>query len=174
MKETATERLLLRHITENDAEDIYEYGREPNVGPNAGWKPHDSIEETRRIMSEVFIGKANVFGMVLKDSGKMIGSIGFMPDPKRNNTKSLLLGYAMSEKHWGRGLMTEAARCLISNASLELPINLISCTCYSFNDRSRRVMLKCGFEYEGCLRQCEQRYDGKIFDVECYSLLLKK
>ena len=46
-----TERLLLRPVTEQDAEDIYEYSNSKNVGPNAGWKPHESIEETREIMT---------------------------------------------------------------------------------------------------------------------------
>lgn len=171
MKEIKTARLLLRHIHENDAEDIFEYSKEPNVGPNAGWKPHANIEETLQIIEEVFVGKENVFGIVLKDSGKMIGSIGLIDDPRRNNPHAMMLGYAMSEHYWGKGLMTEAAQAIIERAFQELSIDIISCTCYSSNSRSRRVIEKCGFQYEGCLRRAEQRYDEKMMDVECYSLL---
>ena len=84
MKILETERLILRPINKDDASDIFEYGCEPNVGPTAGWKPHQNIKETRAIMKAVFIDKDNIFGMVLKSSGKMIGSIGLMPDPHRN------------------------------------------------------------------------------------------
>lgn len=170
MKEIKTARLLLRHIHESDAKDIFEYSKEPNVGPNAGWKPHDNIEETLQIIKEVFVGKENVFGIVLKDSGKMIGSIGLIDDPRRNNPHAIMLGYAMSEHYWGKGLMTEAAQAIIEKAFCELPIDIVSCTCYSSNPRSRRVIEKCGFQYEGCLRRAEQRYDGEIMDLECYSL----
>ena len=104
----------------------------------------------------------------------MIGTVGLHTDPlRRNHPGALMLGYAMSESYWGRGLMTEAAKAVVEYGFRELPIDLISCTCYSFNSRSRRVIQKCGFEYEGCLRQAAKRYDGKILDVECYSLLNK-
>lgn len=172
-RDLETERLLLRPIEEGDARDIFEYSKGPGVGPAAGWEPHGSIEETRNIMKEIFIGKENIFGMVLRSSGKMIGSIGLQRDPYRNHPRALMLGYAMSESYWGRGLMTEAAKAVVEYGFRELPIALISCTCYSFNSRSRRVIQKCGFEYEGCLRLAAKRYDGKILDVECYSILNK-
>jgi len=171
MKGMQTERLILRNIVQNDAEDLFEYCKNPNVGPAAGWKPHESIEETRKLMDDIFIGKENVFGMVLKNTKKMIGTIGLIPDPRRTNPRSLMLGYAMSEDYWGQGLMTEAAKAVIRDGFKELPIDIITCTCYTINPRSRRVIEKCGFTYEGCLRHCEQRFDGKILDLECYSLL---
>jgi putative acetyltransferase len=171
MKEIKTARLLLRHIYKSDAADIFEYGKEPNVGPNAGWKPHANIEETLQVMEQIFVGKENVFGIVLIDSGKMIGSIGLIDDPRRNNPHAMMLGYAMSEHYWGKGLMTEAAQAIIKRAFHELPIDIISCTCYSFNSRSRRVIEKCGFQYEGCLRRAEWQSDGQTMDMECYSLL---
>ncbi len=85
MKILETERLILRPINKDDASDIFEYGCEPNVGPAAGWKPHQNIKETRTIMKAVFIDKDNIFGMVLKSSGKMIGSIGLMPSASQQS-----------------------------------------------------------------------------------------
>ncbi|MCI2144842.1 MAG: GNAT family N-acetyltransferase [Bacteroidales bacterium] len=174
MKELETERLILRHIVASDAPDIFEYAREPEVGSAAGWKPHVNIGETRSIMDDIFIGKENVFGIVPKASGKVAGSIGLIPDPHRSNPSVLMLGYALSKSWWGKGLMTEAAKAIVSNAFRELPIDTISCTCYSTNSRSRRVILKCGFEYEGCLRRGERRYDGTVFDLECYSMFKRQ
>ena len=166
-----TDRLILRGIVEDDAQDISEYGKEPNVGPNAGWKPHESIEETRELMKQIFINQPNVFGIVLKENNKMIGSVGLIKDPKRENPHALMLGYALSEHYWGRGLMTEASKAVIHFGFKDTEITVITCCCYAFNKRSRRVIEKCGFKYEGCLRQGEMRYDGKVMDVESFSLL---
>ncbi|MCK9159653.1 MAG: GNAT family protein [Bacteroidaceae bacterium] len=165
-----TERLLMRPIIAEDAADIFEYSREPNVGPNAGWKPHESIEESRDIMNKIFIGHKNIFGMVLKGTNKVIGSIGLIADPRRINPQVLMLGYAMSEHCWGKQLMTEAAKAIVAYGFETLSLDMISCTCYPYNNRSRRVIQKCGFQYEGRLLQCEVRYDGIIMDLESFLL----
>jgi len=170
MKTIETERLILRPITENDAEALFEYCRNENIGSNAGWKPHESIEETREIMKLVFLDKENVFGMELKETGQLFGSIGLIPDPKRQNDQTRMLGYAIGENYWGKGYATEAVKALIRFGFEKLGLSLISAYCYPFNERSKRVLKKCGFEYEGKLRLAEKRYDGKIIDNECYSI----
>ena len=58
-----TERLCLRPIIKSDADDIYEYSKGANVGPNVGWKPHENIEETLKIMDLLFIDKENIWGI---------------------------------------------------------------------------------------------------------------
>ena len=45
-----TERLILRPFEESDLDDFYEYAKNDNVGPNAGWKPHESKEESEKIL----------------------------------------------------------------------------------------------------------------------------
>lgn len=171
MVKIETERLILRSIVDKDAADIFEYAREINVGPNAGWEPHENIEETKEIMKQIFIDQPNVFGMVLKANNKMIGSIGLIEDPKRANPHAKMLGYAMSEHYWGQGLMTEASEAIIDFGFKDSQTHIITCSCYTFNKRSRRVIEKCGFKYEGCLRQCELRYDAKVMDMDIFSLL---
>lgn len=121
-------------------------------------------------MNDIFIGQEYVFGIVLKESQKMIGTIGFLSDPHRLNPDAFMLGYAMSEHQWGKGLMTETAKEIINLIFCELPIDIITCTCYTTNPRSQRVIEKCGFVYEGCLRQGEKRFDGALMDVNLFSL----
>lgn len=101
----------------------------------------------------------------------MIGSIGFMDDPKRQNFKARMIGYAMSENFWGQGLMTEAANEVLKFGFESLGLEVISAYCYPRNARSKRVIIKCGFEFEGTLRKCEKVYNGDVFDNECYSIL---
>lgn len=166
-----TERLMLRSIVENDDSDIFAYSKSPNVGRNAGWKPHENIEETREIMKQIFLNQPYMFGIVLKENNKLIGTIGLIDDPKRANHHAKMLGFALSEDYWGKGLTTEASKAVLDLGFKDSETTIITCCCYAFNQRSHRVIEKCGFRYEGCLRQCEMRYDGKVFDVESYSLL---
>lgn len=168
--EIETQRLILRPIEERDDKAIYAYAKNPNVGPNAGWKPHESIEETREIMKNVFLGKENVFGIVIKDLGKLIGSIGLVEDPKRQNNKALMLGYAIGEEYWGCGYTSEAAFALVEYGFKTLGLELVSVYCYPFNERSKRVINKLGFKHEGKLSLCERRFDGLVLDNECYAL----
>lgn len=168
--EIETDRLRLRTIRPEDAEDIFRYSGEPNVGPNAGWKPHETIEETREIMELLFTDKEGVFGIVEKESGRMIGSVGLVEDPKRENPAARMLGYALSESCWGRGYMTEAVRAVLFYGFYKLHLSIISAYCYPDNERSRKVLAKSGFTYEGTLACCELRYDGVVLDNECFSL----
>lgn len=174
MKTLVTERLILRPIIESDAEAIFEYSQGENVGINAGWKPHESIEETREIMKQVFLNQEFVFGIELKATGKLIGSIGLVPDPKRQNDGTRMIGYAIGENYWGNGYTTEATRALLRFGFDELNLDLISATCYPYNERSKNVLKKCGFHYEGRLRWAEKRYDGEVLDYECYAIISDK
>lgn len=82
--------------------------------------------------------------------GRMIGTIGLTSDPRRHNPGAMMMGYALSHNAWGRGIMTEAARAVVKHAFSEIrKLDVISCTCYPDNIGSRRVIEKCGFNYEG-------------------------
>ena len=87
-----TERLILRQIVPADAEEIFAFSRGPETGRDAGWKPHETLEETRLIMQEIFLEQESVFGMVLKETGVMIGSVGLIDDPLRENDSARMLG----------------------------------------------------------------------------------
>jgi putative acetyltransferase len=163
-------RLVLREITEHDADDIFEYSSSLNVGPNAGWKPHESREETLDVMKSIFLDQEGIWGIVLRESGKLIGSIGLVKDPKRENEKTRMLGYALSDRHWGKGFMTQAVNAVLKYGFDELKLDLISAYCYPFNQRSKNVLKKCGFSYEGILKLAERIYDDSVYDNECYAL----
>ncbi|ABN06474.1 GCN5-related N-acetyltransferase [Methanocorpusculum labreanum Z] len=165
-----TDRLILRQIVDSDAEDIFAYSRGPNTGRDAGWKPHETLEETRAIMQAIYLGQESVFGIVLKETGVMIGSIGLIDDPLRENDSVRMIGYALGEEFWGKGFMTEAAKVVVAFGFETMDLDLISATCYPENGRSRRVLEKLGFRYEGTLARTERRYDGLVMDKDCFSL----
>ena len=98
-----TVRLLIRPFQEEDADAFFACCQNPNLGNNAGWAPHKTIEESREILQNVFIGQENIWAMILKDAQQLIGSIGIVPDPKRENPQVRMLGYWLDEAHWGKG-----------------------------------------------------------------------
>lgn len=165
-----TERLILRTWKKSDAGDLYRYAKNPAVGPAAGWKPHESEAESRKIIGEVFL-QNTVWAVVWKKSGAVIGSVGFQEDKFRPAVHSMEMGYSLSEEFWGRGIMTEAAREIIDYGFEYMRLDIISITTGEENAASRRVIEKCGFSYEGTLRKAYKIYDGTIRDIRCYSML---
>ena len=106
-------RVYLREFMMSDLLDVYEYCSNPNVGPNAGWKEHKSIEETRRILISMINEKEN-FAIVNKANNKVIGSIGLYKDFKRENPYCKMIGYVLNESYWGKGIMSEVLRGIIN------------------------------------------------------------
>ncbi len=170
METIETQRLVLRPVEYTDLEDIYEYSKHPEVGSNAGWKPHESLEETRQIMQEVFVGKEDVWGIVWKENEKLIGTIGLIQDDKRSHEAVRMIGYAIGKHYWGKGIMTEAAKAVVAYGFETLGLQLITANCYPSNLRSRKVLEKCGMTYEGYLRMVETLYDGRTVDHLCFSV----
>ncbi len=167
-----TPRLILRPVNIDDAEDIYEYAHDLRVGPDAGWVPHNDIDETKSVIIHNLCNPESgiVLALELKSSGKMIGSVGLHPEIHRNNPYARMLGYVLNADYWGNGYVPEAARALIDYGFKEMDLDLISCLCYDYNQRSRRVIEKLGFTLEGTIHEAEFRYDGRLLNHECYYL----
>ncbi len=165
-----TERLILRRWSRRDADQLYEYAKDPDVGPHAGWKPHSSLAESQMIIIGLF-RRNMTWAIVEKETNKIVGSIGFEEDKYRRGVNSREMGYSLSKNHWGRGYMTEAATRLVSYAFEELALDILMIRTGDANIRSRRIIEKCGFRYEGTLRRAYRIYNGTIREVRCYSIL---
>ena len=81
-----TERLILRKWTEPDADSLYEYAKDPAVGPIAGWPSHQSKEESLDVIRNVFNG-AECYAICKKGSDKAIGAIELMLHGHSSNTE---------------------------------------------------------------------------------------
>ena len=145
-----TERLLLRAWEERDLYDFYEYASVEGVGEMAGWNHHQSLEESGCILSS-FIRHKKTFALEFKESGKVIGSLGLEPRDEAAGLEESLrgreVGYVLSKDYWGRGLMPEAVKAVIDYCFLVLDFDYLTCGHFDYNDRSRRVVEKCGFTY---------------------------
>lgn len=165
-----TPRLVLRPFCLDDLEPFYNYSKNPNVGRNAGWKPHESVIESLEILNLIFLDKENMWAMVIKETNQLIGSIGLTDDPKRLNPNVKMMGYAIGEEHWGKGYTTEAAKKVVEYAFGKLKLDLVSAYTYPNNLRSQKVLEKCGFLCEGSLKLAEILYTGEIMDNKLFSL----
>lgn len=142
-----TRRLLLRPWLKEDAEDLYFYAKDPEVGPVAGWPCHKSIEESRMIIQTV-LSAPETYAVCLKEDGKAIGSIGLHRNDLAEEEDEYELGYWLGKPFWGRGIIPEAAEEILRHAFQDLSMNRIWCGYYDGNRKSRRVMDKLGFSYQ--------------------------
>lgn len=78
-----TERLILRPWNILDAENLYEYAKDPKIGPIAGWPIHTSVENSTEIIKTV-LSEPHTYAVCLKEDNKAIGSIGIMIGEKSN------------------------------------------------------------------------------------------
>ena len=165
-----TERLVLRTFDPNDAVDVYAYAQSETVGPMAGWAPHKSLDDSRRVV-QMFIEAGDVWAVVDKSTGHVIGSIGLHKDGSRRVENCRDLGYVLGEKYWGQGFATEACRAVLQYAFEELGCPVVSVGHFPFNQKSRRVIKKLGFTCEGTIRHALELPDGTVTDNVVYSLL---
>ena len=144
-----TERLILRPWLLTDDKDLYEYAKDPAVGPIAGWPPHTSVENSNEIIKTV-LAVDETYAVCLKEDKKAIGSIGLMIGKASNidlpETEGEI-GYWIGVPFWGQGLIPEGVKELLRHGFEDLKLEKIWCGYYDGNTKSKRVQEKCGFTY---------------------------
>ncbi|MDR7072447.1 GNAT family N-acetyltransferase [Fictibacillus barbaricus] len=172
MNRIITERLLLREWKETDSKDLFEYAKSKLVGPNAGWRPHKSEEESKEII-QMFISNGDSYAIELSSEKKVIGGIGLhdrKPDEALDHLKQKEIGYVLNPDFWGKGFVPEAVNSLLRYGFKELDLDLIWCGHYDFNHNSKRVNEKCGFNYQFEKEVKLDRLDGREVKSLYYSI----
>lgn len=158
-----TKRLILRPWRADDAEDLYRYASDPDVGPSAGWPPHTSAENSREIIKTV-LSKPEIYAVCLKD-GTPIGSAGLHQNGNTDMTDrddECELGYWIGKPFWGQGLIPEASHELLRHAFEDMGMRCVWCGHFDGNVRSRRVQEKLGFVYHHTVEGLEVRLMNRI------------
>ena len=155
-----TERLTLRPWQETDLTDLYAYASVDGVGQRAGWNPHRSIEKSQKIL-DMFIQEKHTFALVY--NGKVVGSLGvdeysLEQYPELEQLQGREIGYVLARDRWSLGLMPEAVQTVIAWLFSEIKLDFIICGHFEWNQRSQRVIEKCGFQYIKTIK-FETRYD---------------
>jgi Acetyltransferases, including N-acetylases of ribosomal proteins len=167
-----TERLILRKITPQDDRDIFEYASDDQVSRYLTWDTHKTLEDTRWFI-QFTLGRyqqdeAGDWGIVWRESGKLIGTAGFVWYDMNNRRAEM--GYVLSRLFWGQGIMAEAVRRILQFAFEEMGLNRIECCHFLPNEKSGRVMQKAGMTFEGVARE-RVFAKGKYWDVKQYAIL---
>lgn len=149
-----TDRLILRKMCIDDADDMYSYARLPAVTKYLTWNPHPSVSYTRNYLEYVAtryaVGEFYDWAVIEKKSQRMIGTCGFT---RFNlNSDGAEVGYVIHPDYRGQGYATEALRAVISFGFDTLNLVRIEAKYMEGNVASRRVMDKVGMRYEGTNR----------------------
>jgi len=162
----------LRRIAVGDADFLHGYYNNPNVYRYLDWNGPSSKEHAIEMINHWNRGYAEGwiirFGIADKETDELIGTIflnGF--DGRRAE-----VGYELSERHWKRGIMSDALRAIIDLGFTSLGRTRIQATVCAENAASANLLVKHGFEFEGVLRQYEEHYVTKeVKDMRLYSLI---
>ena len=168
--ELKTERLLLRKLNESDAKQMYEgWMSDERVAKYTSWYSHSSIDDTKAFIQFITgLDEKTSYNWVIEFDGKVIGTINVCYSD--DNTELAGIAYALSHDFWGKGLMTEAARAVVSFLFDRVGYRKIIAGCDIENVGSKRVMEKLGMKQEACLRKQIKRKDGTYGDDLQYGL----
>lgn len=145
-----SQRLVLRAPHEEDIDALSNLANNANIATMVARMPHpytakDAADFVRRAkLGE--IGKC-VYAITKAENGAFLGCCGLEPHP--GDAQTLELGYWLGEPYWNQGFATEAAHALIDMAFRTREIDHIDARCRVTNIASRRVIQKCGFQFQG-------------------------
>jgi len=170
-----TERLLLRQLTREDTDFVFQHFSDSAVTQYLMDEPpvteFSQAEEIVQFYLEP-VGKTyNRWGIVRKSDDQPIGTCGYHKWDKRYFRAEI--GYDLGPDHWGEGYMTEALRSIIANGFERMGLNRIDALVYVENEHSIRLLQKLNFKQEGTLRDyfC---LNGKFYDHHIFALLKKE
>ena len=157
-----TERLLLRPVTLDDAEALFDYASD-RENTRYTFPTNQSLEETKNNIAQFYLANPlGHWGIELKSNGKFIGTIDLHKiDPA---LKKAVIGYIINKKYWNQGLTTEANRAVIELAFEKIGMNKLIALHDKDNPASGKVMEKSGmhFSHEEPYACMDQHEEGRI------------
>lgn len=172
MPRLETPRLILRRLEMRDAPDLFDYSRDPQVAKHVLWDAQTSVNEARAYVRYMLrryrAGEPASWGIEEKETGRVVGTIGYMWYQRDNNACEV--GYSLARRRWNRGYMTEALAEVLRFSFEELGVHRVEAQHEVENAASGAVMRKCGMRKEGTLRG--RLYNkGRYVDVDLYAML---
>jgi RimJ/RimL family protein N-acetyltransferase len=160
-----TDRLILRELTPNDAEFIFELLNEPSFIRNIGDRNIRTLDDARAyiVNGPVASYAKNGFGLyliVLRETGESIGMCGLI---RREGLEHVDIGYALLPRFWSRGYAVEAARATKAYAKEVIGLKRIVAIVDPANEGSIRVLEKIGLRYEEMIRLSADDIELKLF-----------
>lgn len=168
-----TERLILRRFAFTDADDMLKnWISDPQVQLRYGEPVYKNHIELTGILSKYIASYEKLdyyrWAVILKETGECIGQAAYFLVNSDNHFGEI--EYCMGLRFQGKGFATEATRAVIQYGFERINFHRIQICHREGNDASRKVIEKCGFKYEGALKDFFY-YEGRYFDRLYYSLI---
>ena len=167
--EIRTDRLLLRPFRLEDVDDVFGYAVDPEWGRYLSSPPMPYLrkhaEEFLERQTQTPRDEPPTWAIVLE--GKVVGGVGIGIKAEHATGE---LAYSLAKRHWGKGLVPEAARAVMEWGFRERELAKVWAHADARNAASQRVMQKLGMTYEGTLRR-HLRIRGEQVDDVYYGLL---
>lgn len=160
---------ILRSWRNSDAKDLSKNANSKNIWKNM----HDefpfpyTLEEAKKYLKERVKGLKLKTSLAIVVRGEVVGGIGFRPE-KDEYRKTADVGYWISEKMWGKGIMTKALKLITKYAFKEFNLCRLEAYVFPWNKSSQRVLEKAGYKREAILKKREIK-NKKIYDQILYS-----
>ena len=165
-----SDRLILRPLTKNDADDFYEIFSDREV-----MRYYDVLPLENKEQAEIMLGgfiKAladrSMLRWGIEYKGKMVGTCGFFSF--KDDCMKAEMGYELNSAYHRLGIMSEALTMILDFIFEKSGINRVEAWVEPDNTASKAVLKKLGFTHEGTLRQYEFCRDG-IIDITVWSIL---
>ena len=140
------------------------WASDPEVTKFLTWPPHESVEWSAQYENADYYQ----WGIELKSIGEVIGTISVVE--MKETIDMAEIGYCIGTKWWHQGIMTEAARAVVSFLFEEVNCNRVQARHDPNNPHSGDIMKKCGMRYEGTQREADRNNQG-ICDTAQYAIL---
>ena len=168
----STKRLLLQQIMPEDAEALFAIRSDEETMKYLGQELYESLAETItviKLMEERYVHKQSLRWCIkLKGDDKLIGTCTlFHFDEEYHHAE---IGYELNRAFWGKGIMTEAMSAILTFGFSELGLHRIEAVIDIENDRSKNLLIRLGFSYEGNLRQ-RYFFEDQFLDEYYFGLL---
>jgi RimJ/RimL family protein N-acetyltransferase len=168
LKILETERLILRYLTADDAEFMFELLNEPSFVQNIGDRGVRTLEDARAYIlnGPVASYAKNGFGLYLVALKKTNESIGMCGLIKREGLNDVDIGYAFLPRFWSKGYAVESARATKEYARDVIGLKRLVAITDPANEGSIRVLEKIGLRFEKMVRLSADDIDLKLFAID--------
>jgi [ribosomal protein S5]-alanine N-acetyltransferase len=172
-KEILTDHLLLRKFLYSDSDDMLRYWvSDPRIQLRYCEPVYSNQQEVRGLLDKYIGAYQNEdsyrWAITLKNTGECIGQIAFFLMDSANHFAEI--EYCVGSEFHGKGLVTEACQAVIRFGFEQIHLHKIQISHQPGNPASKKVIEKCGFQYEGTLRDFFYQ-DGQYVDRLFYSML---
>jgi len=162
--------IVLRKYRESDIPALYDFYSDPETLRYLDWpKDEYTLQDAHEAIYNHFWSSPGKWAISLTPESDTIGSIDLGLDRTHDRAS---FGYVLSRSHWGKGYMPQALGAIMKLAFEEIRVNKMESMCYVGNEKSGRVMEKCGMVHEGTKKE-HRLIRGQYMDTMMYGITSK-